>query len=167
MCASLPQSEFSGFSRITDPCHASTKAYHPIVALDDAAKMQLYLSQAQPMLTLIIMELPGITCRKSPSCCEPLMSMPSSEPPEASHAGPSEEALVLLQAVSESSAALCTNLSHPAKPMRRATLQLLAQLPEQVLAGLSTGIQQPHSAALRAQGVAHLLLFAVILSGSA
>lgn len=42
--------------------------------------------------------------------------------------------------------------------MRRATLQLLAQLPEQVLAGLSTVIQQPHSAALRAQGAAHLPL---------
>ncbi|KAK9843296.1 hypothetical protein WJX74_009992 [Apatococcus lobatus] len=47
---------------------------------------------------------------------------------------------------------LWTNLSHPAKPMRRATLQLLAALPEQVLVSLGPVSQPGHAAALSGEG---------------
>ena len=65
----------------------------------------------------------------------------------------SNPALMSLQAFHGSSAALWSNLSRPAKPMRRATLQLLSVLPEHVLAGHGTVSRLQDPAALSAEGV--------------
>ena len=52
----------------------------------------------------------------------------------------------------ECSPALWKNLSHPAKPVRQATLQLLAALPEHVLAGPEKILQSPTPSSSRPPG---------------